>query len=431
MGKPTDMGLQTPIRGLQNVVLLSDPQLLKDELRAFREFGTGTRVTVTEARTSAGGARRVETFVNEFWTAKQRAAHSLHEVSYRACFKPQLPRFFIERLTRPGETVYDPFMGRGTTLLEAALLGRAPVGCDVNPLSAILTQPRLAPPTMEAVSKRLGEIDFGDGEEYPEDLLVFYHPETLREICALRKYLLRMEAKGALDGVDRWVRMVAVNRLTGHSPGFFSVYTMPPNQAVSAASQRKINERRGQTPPRRNVAGLILAKSRALLSDCDEETRRTLARAGRKTLLLTQPAARTPQISGGSVALVVTSPPFLDVVDYAGDNWLRCWFCGIDPQAVPLTVPKRVEAWRAAMTEVFVELRRVLKRGGHVAFEVGEVRGGRVKLEEVVIPCGAEAGLAPVLALIHDQRFTKTANCWGVDNGRKGTNTNRIVVFRR
>ena len=40
----------------------------------------------------------VPVFVNEFWTSKQRAAHSLHEISYRACFKPQLPRFFITRL---------------------------------------------------------------------------------------------------------------------------------------------------------------------------------------------------------------------------------------------------------------------------------------------------------------------------------------------
>ena len=50
-----------------------------------------------------GQAREVPTFVNEFWTATQRQASSLHEISYRACFKPQLPRFFIERLTQPGE----------------------------------------------------------------------------------------------------------------------------------------------------------------------------------------------------------------------------------------------------------------------------------------------------------------------------------------
>ena len=71
------------------------------------------------------------TFVNEYWTARQRQANSLHEVSYRACFKPQLPRFFIERLTAPGEVVYDPFMGRGTTPVEAALLGRVPFGNDL------------------------------------------------------------------------------------------------------------------------------------------------------------------------------------------------------------------------------------------------------------------------------------------------------------
>ncbi len=35
--------------------------------------------------------------------------------------------------------------------------------------------------------------------------------------------------------------MVAINRLTGHSPGFFSVYTLPPNQATSVQAQRKIN----------------------------------------------------------------------------------------------------------------------------------------------------------------------------------------------
>ena len=61
--------------------------------------------------------------------------------------------------------------------------------------------------------------------------------------------------------------MVALNRLTGHSPGFFSVYTLPPNQAASLTAQRKINEKRGQTPPHRDVDAIILKKSRGLLAD--------------------------------------------------------------------------------------------------------------------------------------------------------------------
>ena len=83
------------------------------------------------------------------------------------------------------------------------------------------------------------------------------------------------------------------------------------------------------------------------------------------------------------------------------------------------------------MTAVFVELARILKTGGHVAFEVGEVRAGRVRLEEHVIPCGVDASLEPLLVLINAQQFTKTAACWGVDNNAKGTNTNRIVLFRK
>jgi hypothetical protein len=404
---------------------------LREQLSVFQDFGEATRCETTEATNPSGEQVRVETFINEFWTAKQRAASSLHEISYRACFKPQLPRFFIERLTDPGDLVYDPFMGRGTTLIEAALLDRVPCGCDVNPLSQLLIRPRLRPVTPDAVEERLRSIDLAFRGEVPEDLLVFYHPDTLRELCALREWLQRRKADGTADPVDEWIMMIALNRLTGHSPGFFSVYTLPPNQAVSVVSQRKINATRNQVPPRRDVRAIINKKTRNLLSDCTQALRRQLTQLAAKSVLVTSPSSTTPQLASNSVSLVVTSPPFLDVVDYAGDNWLRCWFAGIDVKSVQITVPKKLEAWQAAMTEVFRELHRVLKPGGHVAFEVGEVKRGSIKLEQAVVPCGMAAGLEPLLILINAQEFTKTANCWGVDNNAKGTNTNRIVVFRK
>jgi hypothetical protein len=404
------------------------PSSLAEQLRLFTWHGRRTAVdqTITEVDSCS---RALDTFVNEFWTSRQRAAHSLHEVSYRACFKPQLPRFFIERLTAPAGVVYDPFMGRGTTVLEAALLGRTAIGCDINPLSRVLVAPRLDPPDAHEVNARLAAVDWSDIDEWPEDLLTFYHPETLRAICALKTHLARTERRAGLDRVDAWIRMVAVNRLTGHSPGFFSVYTLPPNQAASVTAQRKINADRGQTPPYRIVRAVMLRTTRALLADVSAETKRTLASAAHH--LVTAPAATTPTVRDSSVDLVVTSPPFLDVVNYAGDNWLRCWFCGIDPEAVEITMSRRLEDWRAAMSAVFVELARVLRPGGHVAFEVGEVRSGRVRLEEHVVPCGVNGGLEPLLVLINAQRFTKTAACWGVDNNAKGTNTNRIVLFRK
>jgi hypothetical protein len=399
---------------------------LATELRAFAELGSRT----AESELVAGG-RPVPVFTNEFWTAKQREGHSLHEISYRACFKPSLPAFFVSRLSRPGEAVLDPFMGRGTTPLEAVLRDRVPCGNDVNPLATMLVRPRLAPPSFAAVCARVDELDLRNDEPLAADLLAFFHPETLAALLAMRAHFLRRAANGELDDVDAWIRMVAVNRLTGHSPGFFSVYTMPPNQAVSAETQRKINDKRGQTPPPRDVRAILKRKSQSLLADVSPLWRAASSRAAANALLTTGPAAAMPQFATGSVQLVVTSPPFLDVVQYAADNWLRCWFCGIDADSVPITMARTVEAWQRAMAAVFVELFRIVRSGGHVAFEVGEVRRGKVRLEEAVIPAAVEAGFVPELVMIHSQQFTKTANCWGIDNNASGTNSNRIVVLRR
>ena len=390
------------------------------ELTKFREFGTET---VRSETFCAPLNLAVPTFTNEFWTSRQRAAHSLHEISYRACFKPQLPRFFIERLTRPGEIVYDPFMGRGTTPVEAALLGRVPFGCDINPLSIMLTRPRLADPDRAAIKQRLASLDLRYDGELPEDLLVFYHPDTLRELCALRRSFSTPHRTGA----DEWIRMVALNRLTGHSAGFFSVYTLPPNQAVSVASQQKINARRNQVPEYRDVKKLILRKSESLWKDCSVSAPFFIG----EPLLLSRDCGHTPEIQPDSVSLVVTSPPFLDVVDYKQDNWLRNWFASINGDSLNITIERTPAGWQSAMTQVFRELFRVLRPGGYVAFEVGEIRHGKLRMEELVLPAGAAAGLTPVLILVNAQKFTKTSRCWGVDNHAGGTNTNRIVLFRK
>ncbi len=381
-------------------------------------------------RVEAGGEAFPRLAV-ELWTSRQRQAASLHEVSYRACYKPQLPRHFIERLTRPGDLVYDPFSGRGTTAVEAALLGRRVAANDANPLSRMLAEPRLGPPDPGAVEARLQAIPRA-GTQDGLDLSMFFHPDTEAEIRGLRDWCLARAAGGGLDPVDAWIRMVATNRLTGHSPGFFSVYTLPPNQAVTAEKQRQLNRQRGQVPPYRDTNALILKKTRQLLSGLDADQRRNLAAAARDAAFLTGDARAVP-LPEASVQLTVTSPPFLDVVDYAADNWLRCWFNGLDAEAIgrELSTFRSLAAWSEAMAGVFAELARLTRPGGFVAFEVGEIRGGKLKLDEVVLPLGLAAGFKGHGILVNRQAFTKTAHIWGVDNNGKGTNSNRVVLFEQ
>ena len=120
------------------------------------------------------------------------------------------------------------------------------------------------------------------------------------------------------------------NRLTGHSPGFFSVYTLPPNQAMSIEAQKRINEKRNQIPSKRNIEEIILKKSRSLLSKLDDQQVRLLRNVATESTFITGSCDSTSELADSTVSLVVTSPPFLDVVDYQKDNWLRCWFNGID-----------------------------------------------------------------------------------------------------
>lgn len=372
-------------------------------------------------------------FVNEFWTSRQRQASSIHEISYRACFKPQLPRFFIELLTDRNDVVYDPFTGRGTTIIEAALLGRPVISNDANPLSRILCEPRLSPPSVSDVKKRLEKIEYDGSKTADMDLSMFFYPSTESEIVSLREYLRQRRESGSEDFTDRWIRMVATNRLTGHSGGFFSVYTLPPNQAVSPESQMKINKKRNQVPEYRDTKKLILKKTKSLLRNLRQPEAENLHSTSDNALFLSNDAGSVPEIDDERVALTVTSPPFLNIVQYSKDNWLRCWFNSLDASEIErrITMAGTTGEWSRVMGDVFKELFRITKPGGWVAFEVGEVRNGKVCLDEHVVPLGIAAGFECAGVVINEQHFTKTSNIWGIENRKKGTNTNRIAVFRK
>ena len=69
--------------------------------------------------------------------------HSIHP--YPAKFIPQIPNALIKEFTELGETVYDPFLGSGTTCLESNILGRNAIGNDVNEMSILVAKVKTTP----------------------------------------------------------------------------------------------------------------------------------------------------------------------------------------------------------------------------------------------------------------------------------------------
>ncbi|EPG74836.1 methyltransferase domain protein [Leptospira fainei serovar Hurstbridge str. BUT 6] len=365
----------------------------------------------------------------EFWTAKQRQAHPIHYVvSYRASFKPELPSFFIGKyLGSKKGVVFDPFGGRGTTALQANLEGHSAIHNDISPMSLVLAKSRQTIPSVPDLERRLSQLDLSakvSEEEGDSNLLHFYHKDTLRELKNLRKILLTDDSPEI-----KYLGLTALSRLHGHSTGFFSVYSFP-QISIPPLAQKRNNEKKGIKPEYREVKPRILQK---LKRDLKENLPPFFHEFSSRNLYTNHSSLELSSLPDSGTDLVVTSPPFLDKVNYEEDNWLRYWFLDITlEKAQKPSIFGTLAGWCEFIQGTLRELSRVIKPGGVLVLEVGEVRKGKTvfNLDEYVIRCSEGTGLVWENTYINDQKFTKLANCWNVSNNEKGTNSNRCVVFR-
>lgn len=379
----------------------------------------------------SGAVRKKERKIltGEFWTSKQRQSHPLHYVvSYRASFKPELPSFFLGKyLGNKKGIVFDPFGGRGTTAVQANLEGYAAIHNDISPMSLYLARSRQQVPSMEKLEKTLHSLDLKKNikeEKGDEDLLHFFHKDTLKEIKNLKK-LLSEEDSPEL----RYIGLTALSRLHGHSNGFFSVYSFP-QISIPPLAQKRNNEKKGILPDYREIQPRILQKMKR---DLKEVLPPFYHEFSSRNIYTNSSSLDLWELTENSVDLVVTSPPFLDKVNYEEDNWLRYWFLDIELEKDQKpSIFATIAGWCEFIQGTLSELSRVVKPGGVVVMEVGEVRKGKTvfNLDEYVIRCSEETSLVWENTYINDQKFTKLANCWNVSNNEKGTNSNRCVVFR-
>ena len=379
-----------------------------------------------------GGAVRKDTKyeIGEFWTSKQRQSHTIHyTISYRAAFKPELPQYFISRyLRKKKQTILDPFGGRGTTAIQANLDGHYAIHNDINPLSLFLAESRQVIPSYDKMESLLQKMDLDHlvgEEEIDSDLLHFYHKNTLNQIKNLKK-IYKLEKSPEM----KYIMLTALSRLHGHSKGFFSVYTFP-QISISPSAQKKNNEKRNQTPDFRPLKERILKKMRTDLVDPLPPFYHEFSK---KNVYSLQPSTNMQTIPSESVDLIVTSPPFLDKVDYITDNWLKAWFLDVDLDALRgVSILHSPSQWKEFITSTLKECQRVLKKKSLLVMEVGDVlfKGMIINLDDLVLHAAVQSGLSWEKTVINSQKFTKLSNCWNVSNNEKGTNSNRCVVLSK
>ncbi|MDB4928238.1 MAG: hypothetical protein JWM10_722 [Myxococcaceae bacterium] len=295
---------------------------------------------------------------------------TLHQLApYIGRIKTTIASYLIREFTDPGQRVLDPFCGSGVIPLEASLLGRRVIANDINPYGVLLTRAKLRAPSSEAVAlRRLAarweaasvRIPSQDLRSVPQWVRAFFHKETLRNALALRDELVAR---------SDWFLLACLLGILHHQrPGFLSF----PSSHLVPYLRDKLFE---------PLEFPELYKERDVLSRMEAKVRRTYRRPPkcRMPSVVVHGDSRDLRLSG-TVDAVITSPPYMNELDYVRDNRLRLW---VLERALPLQrdIPKRAREvqFRALMRETFTRIAPAISERGVIILVVGEAsRGSKV-----------------------------------------------------
>ena len=266
------------------------------------------------------------------------------------------------RYSNPGDLVVDPFCGSGTIPLEAGLLGRAVFAADDSRYACILTQAKLRPPpTEDEALNRLDRIlrsalrkRAPDLRQIPLWVRRFFHPRTLSdairfadECSSEREYFLL----ACFLGILHHQRPGFLSYPSSHLVPYLRDKKFPPDAYPEMYEQRQLEPR-------------MVAKIHRAYAHSD---------AAKRELGVTIRRSRIENLTFPSRAdAVITSPPYMNALDYRRDNRLRLWFLDRATNSYSPEATDKRAAFVRMMRHLLNKSSRSLKEGGYLVLVVGE-----------------------------------------------------------
>ena len=289
---------------------------------------------------------------------------TLHQLSpYIGKLKSVIARDLISEYTKPGDLVADMFCGSGTVPLEAACLGRRIFASDIGRYAQVLTKGKLLSPISANVAllelnrllSRIESVPFPDLHSVPNWVKAFFHPQTLRET-------LRITA--ILNNEERYFFLASLLGILHHQrPGFLS---FPSSHLVPYLRSRKFpQDLYPELYEYRPVAPRLRAKVyRALKRPPPTNLDSTIDG-------IRQSSVESIELPDG-IDCVITSPPYMNALDYGRDNRLRLWFLNEDSYESIDRELSSLQYFIDLMTTLSRKLNGKVRKGGHCIFVVGE-----------------------------------------------------------
>lgn len=347
---------------------------------------------------------------------------TLHQIApYIGKIRPSLARDLVRRYSKEGDWVWDPFCGSGTIPLESRLLSRHVVAGDVNDYACVLTRAKLHAPVsadccfgyLDLLSRQLPRQTGEPRNTVPNWVKRFFHRRTLDETLVLLSELMaarRYFIAGCLLGI-----------LHHQRPGFLSY---PASHLVPYLRDRLYPRTDYPEAYRyRDPIPRLKAKIQRALK-CPPPAPRSRFRVIQRSVLCRY-------LPCASMDAVVTSPPYMDALDYARDNRLRLWFLGVEDYRVVEDLEiRKIGAFRTDMSASLQAISEVIKPGGACVLMVGDVTRVRGRCDVAAVICELVAATVKNLQL-ETQWVEKVPNHRRARRNGRATRSETVLVFRR
>lgn len=234
----------------------------------------------------------------------------------------------VERISRPGESIIDPFAGRGTSVFAGQALDRRTTGIEINPVGWLYSRVKLKPASRDSVLDRLYVIGRHSEriDERWANLPVFfrrcYSVNVLRFLIAARK-----ELKWETDRTDATLAVFIMLYLHGKRGSCLS-NQMRDGKAMAPGYAVKWWREHHLSPPKVNPVEFLSARIKWRYKLGTPAYDPSTAILGDSTQIMSRFAREVGRGKRKPFDAVFTSPPYCGVTNYHYDQWLRLWFLG-------------------------------------------------------------------------------------------------------
>ncbi len=306
---------------------------------------------------------------------RTKHVHGLHP--YLGKFIPQLVEVFLRRSFRPGDCVYDPFCGSGTTLVEANAYGAHALGCDVSSFNVLLSRVKTGDYALGSLELALrGALETARrngaetvaGDDPGAWVSTWYAPRALRELLAYRAAIAPLDTSAAEVAQVILSRSARSCRLTTHFD--LDLPRTPVREPYWCHKHRR-------------TCRPVEEAEKFLRRYTDDTLRRLRAFAAVRspaTVVVIHGDARTVSLPVPPAG-VLTSPPYPGLIDYHEQHRYAYELlrladlrdCEIGP-AVHGTARPSLDRYVDATAQVFVNASQALPRGAPVIIVVNDSR---------------------------------------------------------